>query len=206
MKGFSVILLSFTLLSQWGCSSTPPQSEVNRFLFEYNDKEYSILSFGIRTGDPVNYLILREGESVALRARDNNLDGLLDTVLIGTITIEQANLIYSEGIAQALARGKYEKRQPLRVFTYATEEGVFSIQSFKRADQGWYNRFVIQYSSDETEITFMDQDANGVLDIPLGEEEDLDNSQSVYSTILEAGIQAGQIVPSNGSYIVKSPA
>ena len=61
----------------------------------YDDREYDIVSIGVNSVNPVNYLLLREGDTVVLRARDNNVDGVLDTLLVGTVSLDEANRIYA---------------------------------------------------------------------------------------------------------------
>ncbi len=77
----SSILFAFTATLLQSCTATRSQPEVNRFTFVYDNTTYDILSTDAIHGVPVNYLLLREGNTFLLRARDNNLDGVLDTLL-----------------------------------------------------------------------------------------------------------------------------
>ena len=206
MNGFSILLLACALLFGWGCSSTSYQTEVNQFSFIYDDQMYSIVSIGVVPGNSVNYLLLREDGTLLLRARDNNLDGVLDTLLVGSITMEKADEIYAHGISQAITEGKYRQSQPSRVFFQRTAEGFYAIQTFEHASFSSYNKFVIHNNIEQTEVIFLDQKADGTLDQIESGKGELQPSQSLYEQLLQAGIQTGQIVRTNGYYLVEPPA
>ncbi len=212
MNGSNFLLISSTTLALTailffhGCASSPPPTEVNRFTFVYNNLAYDILSTDAIRGVPVNYLLLREGNTFLLRARDNDLDGVLDTLLAGDFSLEEANVIYAFGIAQAFAENKFKRREPPRVFYKRTVDGYYAIQSYEAAPNDWYIRFIIFNTRNNSEIAIIDVHADGILDHVEKGDGDPEASQPLYEEILEAGIRAGQITSLQGVFVVRSAA
>ena len=105
---YATLLLTLLLgLCAEGCTTTRNAPSRSLFAFSYEGDTYEILSLVIPTNGGSNFLLLRQGERVVLRAQDEDQDGTLDTLLTGNLTLESANRIYAQGIAQAQAQGKY---------------------------------------------------------------------------------------------------
>ncbi|MBX2820444.1 MAG: hypothetical protein KTR29_12205 [Rhodothermaceae bacterium] len=202
MNRLTTLLLVSVVLSQLGCASTSSQDEMNTFSFMYDNQEYSIVSIKIPPDDPTNYLLLREQNTFILRARDNNLDGVLDTLLVGNVSLDQANEIYSHGLSQAINKGRYNRYEPSRIYALQVEEGSHAIQSYEQPIGTWNNRFIIYNSDNEIEVSIRDQKADGTLDHIEKGQQDLQSSQPLYDNLLEAGIQQGRIANVNGVFVV----
>ena len=207
MNAITKMLILGVLCMQLGCASTSTsnQGQENRFSFTYNDQEYSILHRSLPLNNTVNYLLSREGEAIVLSARDNNLDGVLDTLLIGDLPLETANTVYAFGINQSIAEGRYEQGEESRVFLQRTSEGFYAVQSYQQSAGVWYNTFVVYDTAEQQETRFVDQRADGVLNQVETGVGDLAATQALYQSFLEKGIQAGYIANKNGFYIVKLP-
>ena len=205
MNTLPIFLFACILLFQWGCSSTSYQSEESRYSFLYNDQEYAILSRSLITGKSVNYLLMQGRDALLLSARDDNIDGVLDTLLIGDSSLENANTVYSYGMALAVTEGKYRQNQPSRVYYQRTEEGFYAIQTYEQSPSIWYNRFIIYDAVEKNEIILLDRNADGILNQIEAGNADLNASQPLYRNFLKAGVEAGQIVNINGSFVVELP-
>ena len=155
----------------------------------FDEREYSIVSIKVHPNAPTNYLLLREQDAFRLRARDNNLDGVLDTLLLGTLSLEQANEIYAYGLSKAIDEGRYNRHKPSRVFSLTFEEGSYAIQSYEQPTGTWNNRFIIYNSENEIQVSVLDQKADGNLDRVERGQEDMIINQPIYDNVLDTGIQ-----------------
>jgi len=169
----------------------------------YDDQEYSIVSIKVHLNDPTNYLLLRDQNTFVLRARDNNLDGVLDTLLLGSLSLEQANEIYTFGLSQAVNEGRYNRHQPSRTFYLTVEKGSHAIQSYEQPPGTWHNRFIVYDSENDIQVSILDQNADGTLDLFEKGQEDMMLNQSLYDNVLETGMQQGRIAKINGAFVVR---
>ncbi len=201
MKNATLLLVS-ALLILGGCSTT--RSDISRsiFTFSYQGDTYEIISLVIPAKGGSNFLLLRQDEQVLLRAKDQDQDGTLDTLLIGDMSLESANHIYAFGIAEAQARGKYKERVHTRRFTLARSGYTYIIQTYLLGSGGSYNTFTLIEAITGAETVAVDADADGVLDEVDHGEKDLETSQNAYAMVLKEGLREGRIVLKDGSYLV----
>lgn len=203
MNAITILPILCILLVYGACSSTSHPTGVHQYSFIYEGEGYSILSTDANRASPVNYLLQREQGITLLRARDEDLDGILDTLLLGTISLVEANAIYLAGISLALKDGKYKNRQTEHVFSQKTEEGYLAIQSYPGSSDSLRNiRFVIHNALENRDVVFLDEKADGTLDRVVRGEGDLESSQVLYERLLEAGLQAGQVTKTGRYYAV----
>ena len=199
---WSGVILIFAF-AVWGCRSTSLPAEVSQFSFFYDRLEYTIYSIRPVGGNPANYLLLREDARVVLRAKDDDLDGILDTLLVGDISLEEANAIYARGIAEAVLAGKYQTSEPIRIYVQEQEAGgTYTIQSYKETAGSLYNMFSIQGVERSDIAVFVDFRADGTLDRLESGSADLEKSQALYERMLGEGVDAGKILRDNGAFIV----
>jgi hypothetical protein len=204
MKSFSGLFFICTLASGWGCTSTSPQPEVSQFSFFYEGREYSIYSIRSIQDQPANYLLSRDGNTVVLRAKDGDLDGVLDTLMLGSISFEKANAIYASGISQAVRSGKYATSEPFSVYVRDLMTGGFSsIQTYDQAAGATYNVFTVRDVEQGIYAVFVDVHADGTLDRIESGTADLEVIQMLYESVLTEGLQSGRLVRIGGAFIVQ---
>lgn len=175
-----------------GCATAPPPASVFPFLWE--GAVYEIVA--IRTGEePVNDLVRRGRDRVVLRLRDRDQDGRLDTLLVGSMPISEANVIYAAGIEEARSRGAYRVHEPARTYT-RREGGVrLVVWSVAEGGAGWSNRFA-RYDASGTASVYEDADADGRLD------DAPEAAQREYERVLEAGVRDGRVETVDSRVIV----
>ncbi|MEX0685710.1 MAG: hypothetical protein WD267_05020 [Balneolales bacterium] len=191
------------LLTIVGCGTTEDQVERGRntYHFEYEDQTYRIISLTDPENNGSNYLVLSQEGQVKLRARDNDQNGVLDTLLLGEISLDKANEIYTTGISLAIADHKFEERTPSRVFEYIVNDTIYIVQTIMQDSP--YNRFIIydQKNGDE-HIILIDNEANGILDEKENGDMDFKSYQELYSIVLKAGLTEGRVRNEEGRYII----
>ena len=193
---FAPLLLMAAVTTGLGCASTA-RGPVSTFPFERDGVEYAVLAFELDRGR-ANDLVRLDGDRLAFRARDRDQDGTLDTVLVGTLSLPDANAIYLHGIATAQGAGRYQMREPDRTFTLRVPDGRLVVWSVAEGGTGWSNRLA-QYDGDgHVAWVYVDADADGRLDglLPgaVAEGQDVPAyAQAAYARVLEAGRRADQV-------------
>ena len=197
----TIILLALALLT--GCSSQRPLTGVGMFDFTYDGQDYGILSSATSTNGSGNMLVQKTDNHISMRAMDFDKDGSIDKVIVGTMTVLDADKIYKAGISKAQNQNKFMEFEHERMFS-AEGPGYFKtyiIQTFMTTGKGTYNKFIILDQRTQLRTVLVDNGADGVLD-----QENKDNDyQKLYSLILEKGMQDGKIDHNkrSGQYIVE---
>ena len=204
MKNAILLLSLLHGLCAEGCGTTRSGPSRSLFAFSYEGDTYEIVSLVVPTNGGSNFLLLRQGERVVLRAQDEDQDGTLDTLLAGTLTLENANRIYALGIAQAQARGKYKEQLSSRRYKVFRSGHTYIIQTYLLDSGASYNKFILIDDITGTKTIVQDTDADGILDEIEGGKGDLEASQKAYAVVLKEGIRKGRIVFVDERYVVKS--
>ena len=170
-----------------GCATTAPP--LSAFAFEHEGVSYQIVTDRAAL-EPVNDLVRQDGRRTVLRARDRDQDGLIDTLLTGSISLERANEIYAHGIDIARSRGQFRFREPARMYTLADRGGELTVWSIAKGGSDWINRLVRYAPGNRIVYDHTDTDADGRLDDEAGA---VPRAQHDYERILEAGQRDGHI-------------
>lgn len=197
---FSFLLL---LLLSIGCSSSDELTRKALFPFEYEDEEYQIVSIVDRYGDGMNLLLQMEQDSSVFRSLDRDQDGIIDLIQFGPLTLEEANLIYTYGIQLAKQRGKFRGRERPRLFEFQEEPYRYTIQTLGSHPEVAYNRFCILDYRTNLEESYLDLNADGILDQTEFSERDLSEVQIRYQQILKNGMNQSLIHFKFNKYLVK---
>ena len=102
--------LAAAALLAGGCRTAAPEPTPGPFRFALEGRDYEVVSVADPPGGGRNVLLRRDGGRVVLRAVDADQDGRLDTLLVGRLTLEEADRIYADGLRQAEARGQFRER------------------------------------------------------------------------------------------------
>lgn len=176
-----------------GCVSTAPASPP-AFSFQVDGATYAIVAERAAS-QLVNDLVQVDGPRVLLRVRDLDRDGTLDTLLVGTVPLEDADAIYRHGIEVARARGVARDREPSRMYVM---DGIV-VWSVADGGSGWSNRIVRYSPAGQPGPTYTDSDADGRLDGEASPRDQLD-----YERILDAGVREGRVERVDGRLRVRA--
>jgi len=169
-----------------GCvSAALPHS--TSFAFDLDGTPYVIISAGT-AAEPANDLVRHDGPRVVLRGRDRDQDGVLDTVLVGSVPLAVADAVYRRGIEIAQARGAARARDLARSFELAEGSTRLVVWSVAEGGSGWANRFVRYGLRGQPGPEYTDSDADGRLDSPAPSD-----AQSAYERIVAAGLRADRL-------------
>lgn len=198
-------VLLFALLA--GCRNTLDLGEGTIFRFEFEGEQYEIIGYNQIEGreEGVNDLVLREGRTVRLWARDNTQDGFIDRILEGSISLEEANRIYLAGIQTAMERGNYRERPFERRFELLAGFFAFDIISLLVEEQDTYNLFVIRDIKTQEIVSIRDFGRDGILDDPLIDDDDRAFWQPFYTRTLQQGLELGRISHTENRWLVEPP-
>lgn len=203
LKHSLLFFLGFLFAS---CSSTRELPQKALFPFEYEDEAYQIISITSPDGEGMNFLIKVHNDTSVFRTLDQDQDGIIELVQYGPVGLEEANLIYHFGIRKAIDDGKFKSRGGERIFKYSEDQHLLTIQTFGIYTDLLYNKFTIRHSQDKTAKTFIDVDADGILDHAEIRDLDVQTYQPFYQKILDQGIKEGLIELKFEKFIVKVAA
>ncbi|SMO92509.1 hypothetical protein [Gracilimonas mengyeensis] len=203
MRYTTQLLLTISLLLFAACSSTKNTAVKTVFPFTYQNGDYTITSIVMPEGDGVNMLAYYEGDNLVFRARDNDMDGLMDYVINGEASIAEINEIYQYGIREAIRLDKFKTLKSLRKYEFAANGNRFTIHTYGFLNDEVYNEFTIADTTGITLAIWLDIQANGELtDIKFGEFP-WDQAQKFYTLVLNSGLQADRITAANDKMVVK---
>jgi hypothetical protein len=197
------LLLMLVLVLSIGCTTTRTEQSRSAFAFDHAGGHYQIIGVDVPLEGGYNFLVQREGEALLLHAKDHDQDGILDTLLVGDVTLDQANEIYADGIMQAEAEGKFRVQQTPRRYQIACAVGTCAVVTFQRNASGSANKFIYVQAASQNHFVFLDLDADGVLDEVERGEGTLDESQPLYDWLLQKGLRDGRIEHVGHVYRVK---
>ncbi len=187
-----------------GCATTQYKKlEIGGYTFYYEGKTYQIESMTPKTSEGYNYLTQRVGNQMVMRAIDKEQDGVLDQILTGEITIEEANQIYSMGIAMGQTKGKVKGRNFTRSYTTSDILHNYTLKTYILAVGEIYNQFSVEKKETaEENAVWVDDGADGSLNTLQKGQNDIERFQIMYKRILDQGMARGKIVQTNGTFQV----
>lgn len=205
LRKVSVIFIGFLLgiFMLSGCASMKPQPRVSQYRFNFKGKNYSILSISSKDeGESCNKLI---GENVV--ADDFNQDRIIDHIVLGDVSLKEAQKIYEYGINMAIKENKLRERLPgVNRYMHKNIDYFYEIRSFHPTNAHAFNEFKIIYRHHlvDPQITIIvDQKADGTLDKVLKGTITLEEVQSLYSMLIKLGLQKGELIKVDNMILVK---
>ncbi len=203
LKKLSILFSGFLLciLAIYGCSSTKPQLRVSQFSFNYEGEEYRIRSISSSDiGNDFNELI---GKSFV--AADIDQDRYIDQIVIGEISLSEAQNIYDYGLTM-LTKEKKLRAIATEIHQYLQENAEFDyeIKTFRPVNADPFNQFKIinKHSLSQEVSILVDLQADGTLDEVLIGSMALPEGQSLYSEVIKAGLQSGHLRKTNSKILV----
>jgi len=200
---FAIILLFLGLIN---CTSNSElmNNYPNLLTFSHQGKEYKILGFFPQESDGFNLLIRKEQNKILLKCIDKQQDGVLDEMIIGDITLEEANNIYQEGILIAIENGSLKEKQFEHYYLTSDMKNIFELRTYVPVDGETYNIFAVKPISDGRTYVLRDLEADGSLDYFEEGEGELGLFQSYYDKVVQKGISGNNIKLSDGVYYVRN--
>jgi hypothetical protein len=186
-----------------GCATVPQEPTNTYFSFDFEDSAYEIIGIETEDGGGVNFLIHRQNDKTLFRAIDVNRDGVIDRVVAGAISHERANLIYNDGIRQAMDRNQFKKTVRTREFETMHDDYRLQVQSYETGRDHYQNRFVIYDSAGIVIGICRDEGSDGLLNsLELGEFT-IDEAQILYDVILLRASEMNRIEKAqNSRYVI----
>lgn len=204
---YPLLIIALFAFAAGACRTTLDLGEGTIFRFDFEGEQYEIIGYNEVEGreEGVNDLVLRDGSTVRLWARDNTQDGFIDSVIQGDVSLQDANRIYLAGIRAAMERGSYKERPYARRFEILSGFYAFDIISLSVGENDTYNLFIIRDIKTQEIVSVRDFGRDGILDDPLIEEEERDFWQPFYTRILEKGREMNRIGFDGNQWLVHLP-
>lgn len=205
------------LLILCGCSLLRSYND-QTFNFNYAGDDYEIVSRVQGNEVLENHLMMYDDEgTLVLEALDENSDGELDKLILGEITLSEANHIYYVGIEQALESGNLDSKNVLRKFEITKPPYNYTIQTFgyddytspRRMVYGYvkqvevFNELTITHIEEGIEKVLRDLSADGKLDTAVNQENiTISEYQEVYQQLLDEALEQGRMRKTGDIFIV----
>jgi len=203
MKNFILSIALFTLLGMAGCASVPQHPSNTYFSFDFEDSTYEIIGIADEEKGSANFLLHRQNDTILFRVIDLNQDGNIDRVVTGPIGLGRANLIYKEGIRQAIEKNQFRETPRLREFDMAHNSYQLHVQSIVMGRGLSNNRFTIYNCQNIILGVYIDEGSDGNLNTRELGEVTLDDAQNLYDVILLRASEKNRIETAHGGqYII----
>ena len=193
------ILAAFFILTN--CGPARPRIEIGGYDFIYQGQTYRIESVALNFAEGYNLLLRKEGECLVFKATDKEQDGVLDRVDIGDISLENARMIYQEGLSAGDKLGKVKRKTVTRDYRIVLDGRSIMMVTYILALGGIYNKLIID-DRFQRESIVIDEDSDGIIDGVEKGQDSLDNYQKLYDRVLGQGVKQGRIEKWEGKYLV----
>lgn len=195
--------LFLIILMLCGCAHQKPKVSVSQYKFDFSDRTYRIRS--ISSGDKTESYNELIGEKFMVA--DYDQDRVIDCVLLGDVSLSEAQQIYDYGLNEVSKEKKLQVRNP-NINGYLHEKNDFQleIRSFRPINAQPFNEFKITDNRPLVRpeiIIIVDQNADGILDEVLKGSVSMEKVQAQYTEAIATGLQQGELVKANGVILVK---
>ncbi|MDZ7331343.1 MAG: hypothetical protein ONB31_05155 [candidate division KSB1 bacterium] len=185
------------------CAHQKPQVTVSQYRFILNDESYRIRS--IQSTEKSNSYNEVIGDRFL--AVDYDQDGVLESVVLGDVSLNEAQKVYDYGLNSLFQANKLRVREPdYSRYVQEKDHLQFEIRSFRPSHEAPFNQFRItnvRTLVPAEVLVFIDYNADGVLDEVLKGEASLEQYQSRYQEMIQIGLEHGELVKLNGLILVK---
>ena len=187
----------------YGCAHQKPQISVYQYRFTLDNSNYRIRSITSQNkSESYNEVI---GEK--FMAVDYDQDGVLDAIVLGDVSLTDAQGIYDYGINGVSKENKLRVQNPgINCYSQEKNDFQFEIRSFEPVNAPPFNEFKITDTRPIVRhevIVLLDENADGILDGVLKGSASLEEFQSRYAEMIKTGLQIGELVRVNGVILVK---
>jgi hypothetical protein len=198
-----VISLTTFLLFHSGCAGRKPETMATRYRFTYQNEEYRILSiFSDDEKVAANKLLGKDFVAI-----DFNKDRFIDSIVLGDVSLMDAQAIYEEGLKTAARENKVLSKVDDTGGFLIEETGTFyEIKSFHPPETAVFNEFHITNitKSGKKELSVLvDRGADGTLDEVLTGTISLEKAQKQYVQVITAGLKKRKLIRNDEMFLVK---
>ena len=123
-------------------------------------------------------------------------------MVLGDISLEEANNIYQEGILMALENGALKEKEFEHYYLISDMGNIFELRTYVPVDEDAYNIFTVKRISDGRSYVLRDLKADGRLDYFEEGDGELELFQSYYDEVVQKGKSGNKIKLSDGVYYV----
>jgi len=190
-------------LALFSCAAHQPEFTISQYRFSLNDQIYRIRSISfVNKSDSYNEVI---GET--FMALDYDQDGVLDVLVMGEISLQEAQAIYQQGIRDVMRENKLlVKNRDIRVYAMEKNRIKYEIITFGPADASAFNEFKVTDNRPiikPEQLILIDHNADGILDDVIQGTAALEKYQWIYKQMIETGLQEGTLIEENGTFLVR---
>lgn len=197
------IILSSLLLC--ACAREELRVKASQYRFKLDGENYRLRSI-TSEGESKFYNELIGAEFMAV---DFDQDRILDCILLGEASLEEAQAIYEYGLNELSKENKLQLRMPTaKRYQHESNDLRLEIISFQRTNGQPFNEFKITGARQMVTPllnVFVDRNADGTLDEVLKGAMALEKAQAQYAEMIEAGLQRQALIRTNGMILVKEP-
>jgi len=204
LKIVSVILMGFFLVIflLYGCASRRPQLGKSQYSFHFKGKVYQIQSiFSLDKRESCNELV---GEN--FKAIDFDQDRIIDRIVLGDLSLNDAQKIYEYGLDMVTKEKKLRVQPPVvNHYVHKSYEFDYEIRSFRPANSQPFNEFKVidKRQVVPSLIIIIDQNADGTLDEVLKGMAVPEKMQPQYSEVIKEGLKKKQLIKVDHMILVK---
>ncbi len=185
-----------------GCQPKAPKIEIGGYTFGYEGKNYRIESITPNFLEGYNVLSKFEEDKIVFKAMDREQDGVLDEVVIGDLALEEARIIYREGLKEGERRGYLHMRTFAREYRIRIGHNQYILATYILALGDVYNKLTLKDIANKESI-LVDMDSDGILDKIESGDKTLGEYQKFYRLVLDEGLQYKKITRTDGLYLVE---
>lgn len=199
-RSYPILVIVLVCLN---CASRKNIIQLSGFSFEYRGNEYRIESVTPNFLVGYNLLILEKDGVPVMKARDKEQNGQIDEVMIGSLSVAEADLIYQAGLK--IGREKGYIRTKIMAREYRTKDSNYNyvLVTYILAVGDVYNQFsVVERFIGQKRAVLVDLEANGILDQWKQGDREIGYYQKLYKEVLEKGLHEKRIQKKSGHYIV----
>jgi hypothetical protein len=196
--------IAFIGLILAGCAATrPPVPSAGGYDFVYQEQTFRIESYSPPGMIGYNQLVRREGDRVVLLALDREQNGSLDEIVRGSISLEEARRIYSYGLLEGTRRGLVRNMTWSNDFSTVINHRTCVLTTYVLAVGETYNKLtVVNTDIGRQEAVLIDLGADGSIDLVESGSQGRAYYQTLYTQVLQKGMEAGAVTRSGGTYRV----
>ena len=186
------------------CSSSQKMMYgMKHFAYDYNGESYTIYSYTLQDKVGYNLLVSNEAKQDRLKAKDLNQDGIIDTVITGSLPLSEAEQIYQAGLNKAQSSGNLENREITRWYETEDQNYKYSVQTYLPLYGEAYNNFMVTEKKPFGKTyLFKDMLADGSLDSVVKGKAVVSSFQPLYNNVLQQAIDDKKLVKKNAHYYV----
>ncbi len=203
MKSISIFSWVSIVLLLSACRPRGPVIEFGGYSFQYRGKECRIESITPDYMEGYNVLTMRVKDQLVMKALDRDQDGVLDEIVSGDLSVDEAGRIYAEGLQEGERRHLIKTRPVTREYRTSDALSECVLTTYLLALGDIYNKLsIIRFNNFHNPTVLVDSDADGTLDLIEKGPGTAGEFQSLYSLILDKAKRENKIITSDGKYIV----